>query len=142
MGDGAGYLSHADIVGTETVVSKAGTATVTIAAGRVDVGVGTLWSLVLSNGSQYEYPTLITASYAVMFDVSGNGRHLVLTDYTLATAIVESLVTGSDWLNQNGYTVADGSQYFSAVSFGLIPNDVLIPALADGSGCAAYEVVQ
>lgn len=102
LGDNSGYLASATIVGTETVTSKEGTAAVTFAAGRVNVGVGTLWSLVLSNGSRYEMPTMTGAASAVMYDVSGNGRHLTLTGYTLATAVVESLTIGSDWLNQIG----------------------------------------
>jgi len=105
LGDNSGYLASSTIVGTETVVSKTGTAaTLTVAAGRIYVSDGTLYSFVLSNGSHYEYPTRISTTVAVMFDVSGNGRHLTLTGYTLNNAIVESLTVGSDWLNQIGYS--------------------------------------
>ena len=103
LGDGTGYLSGT-VAADVTVVSKGGTGEVTIpSANRINVGVGTLWSLVLSNGSRYEHPTMTSATTAVMYDVSGNGRHLTLTSYTLATAVVESLTTGSDWLNQIGW---------------------------------------
>ena len=105
LGDGTGYLSSAAIVGTETVISKNGTAIVTIAAGKVNVGVGTLWSFVLSNGSTYEFATLTGASTAVCFDTSGNGRNLVLVGFSDVTAACATgLVEGSDYLNQDGWT--------------------------------------
>jgi lysophospholipase L1-like esterase len=103
LGDGTGYLSGT-VAADVTVVSKEGTAIVSIpSANRINVGVGTLWSLALSNGSRYEHPTMISTTVAIMVDVSGNKRHLALTGYTLATAVVESLTTGSDWLNQVGH---------------------------------------
>jgi len=111
LGDNTGYLSGT-VAADVTVVSKEGTAAVTIpSANRINVGVGTLWSLLLSNGSRYELPTMTSATTAVMYDVSGNGRHLTLTGYTLATAVVESLTTGSDWLNQIGWTMHQNSLY-------------------------------
>lgn len=111
LGDGTGYLSGT-VAADVTVVNKGGTGEVTIpSANRINVGVGTLWSLVLSNGSRYEHPTMTSATTAVMYDVSGNGRHLTLTSFTLATAVVESLSTGSDWLNQTGWTIHQNSLY-------------------------------
>ena len=138
LGDGTGYLSNAAIAGTETVVSKGGTAAVTFEAGKINVGIGTLWSLILSNGSRYEYPTIINSTLAVMFDVSGIGRHLVLTGFTIASAVVSSFTTGSDWLNQMGYTVADGSQFLDVTGCTRVPNDVLIPSLTSGDYVCLY----
>ena len=104
VADGTGYFTGT-IVGTETVVSQEGTATVTFAAGQMNVGAGTLWSVTLSNGSQYEFASLIDATHATLFDVSGNGRHLEATGFAdLSTVCVESLVEGSDWLSQKGWS--------------------------------------
>jgi len=101
LGDGVGYLSSALIVGSETVVSKNGTATVTIAAGRINVGVGTLWSFVLSNGSSYEFASKSGRVGFWCIDISGNERHLELINFTSA-AYVSGIAAGSDYLNQAG----------------------------------------
>lgn len=80
-----------------------------------------------------------------MWDVSGLGDHLIAEG--LAEAVVTALCStssdlgiGTDWLDK-GFTVADGTQYLHPISGGLIPDDVIIPALANGSGCCAWEVV-
>lgn len=136
-------LTHASLVGTETVSSKSGTATVTVAAGKLTIGAGTLFELHLSNGSYYPGVCgILSATQGVLWDVSEHGRHLLFTVAdTSAVCISGSREVGSGYLDDYGYTVADGSQYLSAVSFGLIPDDVLIPNRVDGGGCCAWEVV-
>ncbi|HCR85900.1 MAG TPA: hypothetical protein DIV86_04405 [Alphaproteobacteria bacterium] len=66
------YLSITSLTGSETVVSKLGTATVTISSGRIDFGAGTCYNLVLSNGSKYAFSE---GAGTTIYDVSGNNRH-------------------------------------------------------------------
>jgi len=79
----------------------------------------------------------INVGGAFELDASGNGHHLYLT----TTTIVEALDgTGTNWCNEMGFTVADGSQFVDSITFGALPIGTRIPALLDGSGCSAYEV--
>lgn len=134
---GAGTGAVTGLLTTDTITSS-GTpptctvdGTLTISADCWDIEVhrgGVLWA----------YWPGINVGGAFELDASGNGHHLYLT----TTTIVEALDgTGSNCANERGYTVADGSQYFSSVSFGLIPVGMIIPNLADGSGCCAYSMV-
>ena len=132
-------LTHASIVGTETVTKPTGTATVTVAAGKLTIGSGALWSFSLSNGSTYEYATALTATQGVVWDVSGNGRHLLFTVADTSAVCVSSREKGSDWLNQKGFTVADGSQYLDIVGLSLIPDGKIIPALSSGASACSYS---
>lgn len=135
-------LTHVEIVGTETVSSKSGTATVIVAAGKLTIGAGTLFEITLSNGSYYPGVCgILSATQGVLWDVV-HGRHLLFTVADTSTVCISgSREVGSNYLDEHGYTVADGTQYLSAVSFGKIPNNVLIPNLLVGGGCCAYEVV-
>lgn len=103
----AEYATNAAIIGTETVTSKGGTATVTVSAGRVTFGAGTLWSLVLSNGSQYEYPVLIHPGIAMWYDVSGYGRHLTAVVASAANHCTTDWADGSEWLDSKGFTIGE-----------------------------------
>jgi len=68
-------------------------------------------------------------------DASGNGHTLYLTD----TTITERLDgTGTNYANERGFTVADGTQYLEQTFITAIGVGWMIPALTDGSGCAAY----
>lgn len=96
-------LLNASLVGTETVTSKQGTATVTVSAGKLSVGSGTLWSFALSNGSQFEFGTALTATTGVVFDVSGDGRHLLFTVADTAAVCISGREKGSDWLDEMGW---------------------------------------
>lgn len=134
-------LYHASIVGTETATNQ-GTAIITFAAGSVTIGAGTAWHIVDSVGHVWEFCSALSNTAVVMWDVSGGGVHLLATglDAGVVTALCSSgREMGSNWMNVYGWTVADGTQYLSAMTFGKVPNDVLIPALAGGSH-AAYEV--
>lgn len=135
-------LVHVALEGDETVTSKSGTATVTPAVGKLTIGVGALFEKTLSNGSYYPGVCgILSATQGVLWDVSGNGRHLLFTVADTSTVCISgSREVGSNYLDEHGYTVADGTQYLSAVSFGLIPDDVVIPNLSSGGGCCAYEV--
>lgn len=121
------------IEGGETVTSKQGTATVTVLEGKLSVGAGTLWSFSLSNGSQYEF-----GSGGWAWDVSGNDRPLSVP----VAACVEGREFGSNWPDTVGWSESNG-EFAVGVneSEGVgeyITNGVLVPALADKSGCCAY----
>jgi len=138
-------MTHAGITGTMTVTKPTAATAPTVAAGSLTLGSGDLWSFTIMDGAvvwgQYEFATALSATSATVFDVSGNGRHLMLTVADTAAVCLSGREVGSDYLNTHGFTTSDGAtQYMSAVSFGLIPVDVKILALADGSGCCAYVV--
>ena len=70
--DGLAYLSAPHLTGSETVSSSGGTATPTVAAGKVTFSKGSLWDLVLSDGSRYP---LSERAGLKIHDVSGAGNH-------------------------------------------------------------------
>lgn len=106
------YASNASILGDETIASKYGTATVTVSAGRVTFGEGTLWSFVMSNGSSYEYPVKIGDGTAVWFDTSGNMRHLVCSVASVDTHCASGSSFGSNWANSHGYIDAQNLLFY------------------------------
>lgn len=134
------YLTG-DIAEGVTVIDSEGTSVITLFENKLACTAGTLWSFELSNGSTYEYPTKLSSTSAIWFDTSGNDRHLTLANDTTVDAdshCVESYTIGSDTVNQDGYTIADGNQYYDEDLTSLIPDSVIIPALADSSGCCAW----
>jgi len=141
--DGTGYASHVDLTATCTIDSSGGTSTPTITtAGQVDFDAGTVWDMEITfdDGTTSVYP-FGDAAAGVIWDVSGYSRHLVISATGLTAAEDATCEIGSDWLNLYGWSTAEGNQYLHPISFGLIPDDVIIPALADGSGCCAWEVL-
>ena len=69
-------------------------------------------------------------------DASGNGHHLI---GIMGTTIPERLDgSGTNYANEVGFSVADGSQYLDDAGGDVIGAGWRIPALVDGSGCAAY----
>lgn len=102
---GSTDFTNASIVGTETVTSQpAGTAVITVAAGKLTIAAGDLWSFALSNGSTYEFGTILTATTGVVFDTSGNGRHLLFTVADTSVICLSGREKGSDWLAEEGYS--------------------------------------
>jgi hypothetical protein len=140
-------LTHASITaGGTTIVNVPAGPTATIAApqaGKIVVGAGTLWSWIITfpdmTVSSYEFATALTATTGVCFDTSGYGRHLLFTVADTSVVCVSGREFGSDWLNLNGWAVADGTQYLDDAGEELIPDDVLIPALSGGSGGCSYS---
>lgn len=70
--DGSAYLSAPHLTGSETISSSGGTSTPTVSAGKVSFTAGTLWDLVLSDGTRY--PMSERAGLKI-HDVSGSGNH-------------------------------------------------------------------
>lgn len=104
-----------------TVVSKSGDATVTVTnTTTLTMGAGSLWSLILSNGSRYEHPTKTGAASAMWFDVSGNGRHLICAVSNVDTHCASGWTSGSDWLNQKGWTLTYGSSASVLLSYQVV----------------------
>ena len=126
------YIAIASLTGSETVISKNGTASLTISAGRIDATAGTLWDLVLSNGSRYYCNE---ESGTTAYDASGNAAHGTLTNITQATFHTASTSVTSNPNNTDGYRLS-GSVY--------IPKRIGSAVAADGNvltatGRAAYH---
>ena len=88
-------------------------------------------SSVSCNGSFY--PCGSTAA-GVLWDVSGNGRHLVYA----GGACGSGKEYGSDYINTRGFTLADGTQYANNTGTAAL-NNIPIPALLDGSGACSWS---
>lgn len=121
------FIAVASLTGSETVTSKQGTSTVTIAAGRINLTAGTVWEIVLSNGSTY-YCNEESGSTA--YDSSGNGRHGTITNATLSTFHSTSASVVRNYANDRGYTLS-GSV--------VIPRNEAVPT-QDASGSALQFV--
>jgi hypothetical protein len=131
---GAGTGAVTGLLATDTITSS-GTAptctvdgTLTISADCWDIYVhraGVLWA----------YWPGINVAATFELDASGLGHHLYLT----TTTIVEAMDgTGTNWANEMGFTVADGSQCYTESIYETIQAGEIIPSLIDGSGCAAF----
>jgi hypothetical protein len=120
------YIAVASLTGSETVISKEGTSTVSIAAGRINLTAGTVWNIVLSNGSTY-YCTEESGTTA--YDSSGNGRHGTITNATLATFHSTSASVLRNWVNDRGYTLS------GAV---IIPRNEVVPTQDAAGGALQF----
>lgn len=138
---------HASIAGTETI-SSSGTASISVIAGGITIGIGTAWEVRDSAGHFWTHCAALSATSVVMWDVSDKRDHLVAE--SLAEAVVTALCSttrdlsvGTDWLDC-GFTLADGNQYLEQPHFQVdqdcIPVGVVIPKLYDGLSSATYEV--
>jgi hypothetical protein len=108
------------------------------------VGTGTLWSFDVwfAGGVHctYSHGTALDGTHGVCFDTSGNGRHLLFTVTDTSVTCATSLVTGSDYLNQYGWTLGDESQFLEDdVGSQVVPVGALIPALSDLSGACTFS---
>jgi len=112
VGDTGYFLNNAMVTAGTTISSTTKNGTTTLSypsAGRLNAAAGTLWDFTVtwSDGvvSQYPYCTLVTSTYAICFDRSGNGRHLVATGFsTLSSVCVSGRSFGSDVLNTAGWS--------------------------------------
>ena len=133
---GAGTGACTGLLTTDTITSS-GTpptctvdGTLTISADCWDIEVhraGVLWASWkgINVGGSFE------------LDASGNGHHLYLTTTTIVEAVDG---TGTNWCNEMGFTVADGSQYFSITTFEPVEIGARIPAIVGGGSSAAFYI--
>jgi len=109
---GTEYLALAHLTGSETVVSKVGTSTASIAAGRINLTAGTISSIVLSDGKTLpcqEGPGPDNTNRTV-HNIDGTGRHATLTNGTVSDMWAARLNTVEDWcVNHGGGIAANGS---------------------------------
>jgi len=124
-------LLSSSIAGTEAVESKHGTATVTVSAGKLAVGSGTLWSFTLSNGSQYEF-----GSGGWVWDVSENDRHLSVS----IESCKEGREFGSDHFNARGWAVAAAGNNLVSAGYAVrVTNGTNIPSLLGAFSACSYQ---
>ena len=120
-------IQFAALAGGTTITSYEGTATPTIDTGndKITVTAGTLWNILLSDGTHLP---LAEGAGATIFDVSGNGNHGEATNITLATfwgttqdAYAYNFATGfnkymqfstGQYVRNTGF--ADAADYFGA----------------------------
>lgn len=105
---GTEYLDLPHLTGSETVVSKVGTSTVSIAAGRINLTAGTVSSILLSDGTRFPLQEGAGSSNTnrTCYNVDGTGRHATLTNGTVATMWAGRLSTVRDWCIENGGSIA------------------------------------
>lgn len=130
-------LYHASIVGTETI-THGGTATVSVIAGGITIGIGTAWEIRDSAGHFWTHCVALSATSVVMWDVSDKRDHLIAEG--LAEAVVTALCStsrdlavGTDWLDK-GFTLADGNHHVDEYLVTPIPIGSVIPSGASYVG--------
>jgi len=145
VASGTVTLYHPAITGSETIASSEGGAPVSVIVGGIVIGVGKKWSIKDSAGHHWSHCSALSQTSVVMWDVSGLGDHLVATG--LAEAVVAALCSsgrdltvGTDWLDR-GITVAGELYQVARRANGsrLLPDNLIVPALEDGSACAGYN---
>ncbi len=105
---GTEYLDLPHLTGSETVVAKVGTSTVSVAAGRINLTAGTVSSILLSDGTNLPLQDGPGSSNTnrTCYNVDGTGRHATLTNGTVATMWAGRLNTVRDWCLENGGGIA------------------------------------
>ena len=133
---GAGTGACTGLLTTDTITSQGTVPTCTV-NGTLTISA-TCWDIyVHRDGVLWAYWPGINVGATFELDASGNGHHLYLTTTTIVE-VVDG--TGTNWANERGFTVADGSQYLSDTLGGVIDHGSRIPSLIDSSGCAAYSI--
>lgn len=127
-GDGSLYISAPHLSGNETVVSKLGTATPSISAGRIDIASGaTLANLLLSDGTYYTFQegTGSSNTNRTIYDCSSGANHAAIANGTVAT-FAGSRIQGRDHCFEFGGRIG--------------ANGCFIPKRLSGSLCADGNV--
>jgi len=89
------------------------------------------------DGVLWAYWPGINVGQASELDASGNDHHLTALTGTAITERTDG--TGTNHANEVGFSIADGSHYIDDAGVTAIGAGWRIPALLDGSGCAAYS---
>lgn len=95
------YVSLPHLTGAETIVSFGGEGVPSIAAGRLNCTAGTLWNVLMSDGTHLKCDE---AAGATAFDSSGNGNHGTITNATLSTFHATDIDVPYSWQNEAGYS--------------------------------------
>lgn len=109
---GTEYLALAHLTGSETVVSKVGTSTASIAAGRINLTAGTISSIALSDGTTLPLQEGPGSSNTnrTCHNVDSTGRHATLTNGSVASMWAARLNTVEDHcINFGGGIAANGA---------------------------------
>ena len=130
-------VPYTGLLTTDVITVGGGTAPTCAVNGTLSMSAD-FWDMSIHRaGVLWAYLPGINVGGAFELDASGNGHHLYLT----TTGIVEADDgSGTDYWNERGGAIADGSQYLADDGVDAIGAGWRIPALIDGSGCAAYVV--
>jgi len=121
---------------TDVITVGGGTAPTCAVDGTLSM-TADFWDMSIHrDGVLWAYLPGINVGGTFELDASGLGHHLYLTTTTIVEAVDG---TGTNWCNDMGFTVADGSQHLDETGETAIGVGWRIPALVDGSGCAAWE---
>ena len=136
---GAGSATVTGLLTTDTITATGDAPTCSV-DGTLTFPGPDCWDIdVFRDGVLWASWKGINAGKDAELDASGNGHHLI---GIVGTTITERLDgSGTNYANEVGYSVADGSQYYEADFITVIPDGFRIPALPDKSGCCAYEVL-
>ena len=130
---GAGTGSVTGLLTTDTITSSGTPPTCTV-DGTLTISAD-CWDIeVHRDGVLWAYWPGINVGGAFELDASGNGHHLYLTTTTIVEAVDGS---GSNWLNEYGYALADGTQYSYINPLTRVTAGLKIPAVIGATGEAA-----
>ena len=141
--DGTAYLTHADILATDTVEND-GTSTLSISAGQIDGTAGTAYNIVVKKSggeTRLTIPGTGAGDY-VPCDNEGTGDYLTASGHTPATFYHEHADGYGFNPNEVGYTVAGDGTHFADSQLTIpFPEGMIIPAdPRDTTKCIAYSI--
>lgn len=139
-------LSNAGIVAGMTVTypGACGADRLTVADGHLNATPGDIWGrITIMDGPDiwglYEVATALDSTTVIIWDVSGQGRHMVIVvaDQSAVDALLNSgREKGSDWLDTMGWLTADEWQYLDPSLTLPLSAGVIIPAGTDRYACS------
>lgn len=132
---GAGSATVTGLLTTDTITAGGGTVPTCTVNGTLTISADCWDVYVHRDGVVWASWKGINVSGTFELDASGNGHTLYLTDTTITERLDGS---GTNWCNENGFSVADGSQCYDETLYHAISDGVRIPAIVGGGGVAAY----
>ncbi|HAS16409.1 MAG TPA: hypothetical protein DCR39_00530 [Nitrospiraceae bacterium] len=133
---GAGSSPCPGLLTTDTITATGDAPTCSV-NGTLTFPGPDCWDIdIFRDGVRWAYLPGINAGGTFEIDASGNGHTLYLDGVTITERLDGS---GSNYANERGYTVADGTQYLEETGETAIGVGWRIPALIDGGGCAAWS---
>jgi len=136
---GAGSATVTGLLTTDTITATGDAPTCSV-NGTLTFPGPDCWDIwVHRAGEVWAYWSGINAGQTTEFDASGNGHHLTALTGTTITERVDG--SGTNYANEAGFTVADGTQYSDDAGLNVIEIGWRISSLLDGSGCASWSEV-